>query len=186
MAPESQITPELRLLAQELATLVQRATCEEHRASVQAFKEHLDLRLDELQGRIERRIAELRIEFHERMNKIDERQAEQAKVLNAHGAQLSGIKERLDCGDKEFDRLQKEVDDLKKGDTGNRVKLASLAASMGKNAALGTMGGAAAIAIMKLLGASSAHAPAVPAPEAPAPVITRPAENDGGGPPKVK
>ena len=154
MPPETmtEISPEMRAFAQELARVVQQATCEEHRRSVREFRDHLDTRLDEMERESRRQMDRLREELKEELAEIRKEQGEQRKTLGEHGEALAEVKQRLQAGDDRFDEHTKRIERLEGRATTTGERLAGLAGAVGKLAAAGTIGGAAAAAISRMLG----------------------------------
>lgn len=146
------ITPEMRAFAQELARMVRDATCEEHRRSVSSFKEHMDRRFDEMQIRIEAKIAELRAEVRAELKGLRDEQHEQRDVLEDHTASIARIEERLKSGDQRMTVLEAR-ETVTAGQTQkNEVSLAVVATTVGKLTAIGAGGGVAAYVLSRLGG----------------------------------
>lgn len=150
--PTDQITPEMRAFAQELATMVRNATCEEHRRSVASFKEHMDRRFDEMQIRIEAKISELRAEVRAELKGLRDEQHEQRDVLEDHTASIARIEERLKSGDQRMQVLEARENVTADKAQKNAISLAVVATAVGKTCLVAAGGGAAAYIMAKLSG----------------------------------
>lgn len=146
------ISPEMRAFAQELARMVQEATCAEHRRSVAAFRDHLDNRLNDMGDRIEARIERLRSELREELADVKREQKFQATTLDAHGKAIARVESRLENGDREFFALEKRMSAVEGSDVKSKVTLAQIGAKLGILAAQAGLAGACAAYILAKLG----------------------------------
>ena len=145
------ISPEMRAFAQELARMVQEATCAEHRRSLAAFRDHLDNRLDDMADKIERKLEAIKRELHEEIKEVRAEQDKQAVTLGEHGRQLTGMSVRLANGDKRFSELDTRLQKVEGSDTKSKITMAQIGVKLGVLAGQAGLAGAVAAYILAKL-----------------------------------
>ncbi len=145
------ISPEMDAFGRHLASLVQETARLENARMISRIQEHFDQRLDAFENKIELRIDRLRCELRDEMAEVKGKQDAQGEILSEHSTALAQIEQRLEDGDKKFDKQNDAIAEISVRGQTNRANLAKLAGQLGRFSVGGAVGTGIGYAIFKML-----------------------------------
>jgi predicted GNAT family acetyltransferase len=129
-ALKNQTSPDLQAFAKMLVENVREVSRQESRALV----------------------AEISTMFDQKLYRIEQKLESIERRQEQHSVEIAQIKTQMDAGERRFVAIEKRQADIEKTGVKNSIDLAGIAATIGKTAVAGGVGGGVVLGIAKMLG----------------------------------